>query len=137
MQHECVCYVNTNVFCMQNQIQHTKHWLYNCKVKNHGVRETCFTVAFYDQNSTFSVNFVTPLKCFTLHPTCSFIVYFLICYPFTLYFCLLPSPHHVSYRMKNSVSASLFQSHSAADPSSEQDYPSISISHTLISHVPL
>lgn len=31
----------------------------------------------------------------------------------------------------------LFQSQSVADPSSERDYPSISISHTLISHVSL
>lgn len=53
-------------------------------------------------------------------------------------FWLLP-PSAYLFGMKGRVSASLLfsQSQSVADPSSEGDYPSISISHTLISHVSL
>lgn len=55
--------------------------------------------------------------------------------PFLLSYRFL-SPY-ISFGMKGWVSASLLQSQPVADPSSERDYPSISISHTLISHVSL
>lgn len=55
---------------------------------------------------------------------------------------LLLSPFFLSpsifWDERKAISCSLlFQSQSVADPSSERDYPSISISHTLISHVSL
>lgn len=69
------------------------------------------------------------------------IVLFYIFYSFFLCTLLL-SPFFLSpsifWDERKAISCSLlFQSQSVADPSSERDYPSISISHTLISHVSL
>ena len=69
-----------------------------------------------------------------------FVSYFCFAHhSFALSSFLTVSSFRLSSGIKGRVSAPLlfFQSQSVADPSSEGDYPSISISHTLISHVSL
>lgn len=68
-----------------------------------------------------------------------FVSYSFINHSFALSSFLSPSSSCLSFwDEKQGISLSpLFQSQSVADPSSEGDYPSISISHTLISHVSL
>lgn len=85
------------------------------------------------QNSSY---FRAPLKSF-LALQSSWKINFTLIFPFFFHLPCPTFPSSCVFEMKGNVSSSLSKIQSVADPSSERDYPSIFISHTLIIHVSL